>query len=204
MTRSDSGHWNQRYQQDQNGAAPQAARVLLDNRHLLPATGRAVDIACGRGGNALLLADHGLETLAWDYAEAALTQLTNFAREKQLSISCECRDVVQMPPPADRFDVITLSNFLDRELFPYLIKALRPGGLIFYQTFILERVTDIGPDNPSYRLAANELLHLFRELRLVYYREEGCLGDPERGFRDQAQYIGRKTQAGGIGGCKTS
>lgn len=189
MSDSNAERWNRRYQaSDQHPATP--AAVLADNRHLLPDCGRALDLACGRGGNALLLAAAGLNTSAWDYADAALDRLTAYARTQQLPIACECRDVVQSPPQAASFDVIVVSHFLNRGLAPHLIAALRPGGLLFYQTFICEAATAAGPGNPDYRLQPNELLQLFRSLHLVYYREEGILGDLDAGFRDQAQYIG--------------
>lgn len=190
MSDNGAARWNRRYEQADTDQPPKPAAVLENNRHLLPARGTAVDIACGRGGNALLLAAAKLDTSAWDYADAALDKLTAYARTRQLPIACECRDVVQSPPQAASFDVIVVSHFLNRGLAPYLIAALRPGGLLFYQTFISEAATAAGPGNPDYRLQPNELLQLFRPLHLVYYREEGLLGDLDAGFRDQAQYIG--------------
>ncbi len=197
MTDDGAGKWNRRYQHLRTDAAPQAAAVLQDNRHLLPIGGTAVDIACGRGGNTLLLAAAGLDTWAWDYAESALASLENLARTRQLNIHCECRDVVKSPPLPASFDVIVVSHFLERSLMPHLTAALRPGGLIFYQTFVLEAVSKTGPDNPAYRLAPNELLHAFNQLQLVYYREEGLLGDQKSGFRDRAQYIGCRRSPSG-------
>ena len=67
--------WNARYQQVPHTQMPQAARVLSEYQHLLPTTGRALDLACGLGGNALLLAARGLETWAWDIANVALARM---------------------------------------------------------------------------------------------------------------------------------
>ena len=63
------------------------------------------------------------------------------------------------------------------------------GGLLFYQTFSREAVTDQGPSKPEYRLLPNELLRLFRGLLVRVYREEGKLGDVTRGFRDLTQLV---------------
>lgn len=190
MSDHDARHWDARYRSMDNGRTPQACAVLSENRHLLPAHGCALDIAAGRGGNALLLAAAGLETRAWDFSEAALQCLQQYATEFDLNLSTEIRDVVKSPPPPASFDVIVVSNFLDRTLAPQLVAALREGGLLFYQTFTIERVSDAGPGNPAYRLNVNELLHLFTGLRLVHYHEEGRLGDVSKGFRDRAQFIG--------------
>jgi len=100
--------------------------------------------------------------------------------------------VVAQPPEAGSFDVIVVAHFLERALAPALMAALRPGGLLFYQTFIKEKVTDRGPGNPSYRLGRNELLKLFPSLEVVVYREEARIGDTTRGFRDQAMLVASK------------
>ena len=62
--------WNKRYR----GVAgeQQASRVLRENLHLLLASGRALDLACGLGGNATLLAQQGLSVSAWDIADVPL------------------------------------------------------------------------------------------------------------------------------------
>ena len=56
-----------------------ANEVLQQNTHLLPASGRVLDLACGLGGNALLLAQAGLETYAWDISAVALSRLQSAA-----------------------------------------------------------------------------------------------------------------------------
>lgn len=65
----------------------------MDNQHLLPALGRALALACGLGGNALLLAAHGLETHAWDISDVAVARLQERARQQGLSLHAEVRDI---------------------------------------------------------------------------------------------------------------
>jgi len=183
--------WNNRYQTPLTDIPP-PCQVVAAYAHLLPATGTALDLACGLGANALLLARHGLETYAWDYAETALERLQADAQIQQVPIYTERRDVVVSPPPADTFDVIVVCHFLDRRLAPALTQALKPNGLLFYQTFTRTSVNDCGPKNPDFRLAENELLHLFADLQIVVYREEGKIGDISQGFRNEALLIARK------------
>lgn len=167
-------------------------KVLADYTHLLPTKGRALDLACGLGANALLLARHGLETQAWDYAETAIERLQANAQSQQLQIQTQVRDIIASPPPADTYDVIIVCHFLDRRLNSALVKSLKPNGLLFYQTFTRTAVNESGPKNPLFRLADNELLHLFSDLQIVVYREEGTIGDITQGFRNQALLIARK------------
>lgn len=172
---------------------PLAAHVLWENQHLLPATGRALDLACGLGGNALLLAACGLETWAWDISDIAVARVQAAAQQRSVALHAEVRDVVTCPPCAESFDVIVVSRFLERDLAPALIEALRPAGLLFYQTFTQVTVGDAkGPMNPAYRLAPQELLTLFHPLRLLVYREEGNVGDTTRGWRNEALLVAQK------------
>jgi tellurite methyltransferase len=182
--------WDLRYRRAQG--APAVAEVLADNLHLLPQSGEALDLACGRGANALRLAEHGLTTWAWDLSPVAVAYVEQAGNETGLAVRAEVREVVTRPPAADRFDVIVVAHFLERALAPALVAALRPGGLLFYQTFINEKVTDRGPDNPAYRLERNELLRLFPTVDVVVYREEARIGNTARGFRDQAMLVASK------------
>jgi len=182
--------WNQRYRAATGER--QAARVLKENLHLLPQKGHALDLACGTGSNAILLAQQGLQVDAWDIAEVAIAALQDIAAQRQLSLRAEMRDVEADPPAPGTFDVIVVSYFLDRRTIPALIEALRPGGLIYYQTFTRERVSDRGPQRADFRLAEQELLQLFSGLQLLVYREEGRVGNVQQGFRDEAMLVGRK------------
>jgi 2-polyprenyl-3-methyl-5-hydroxy-6-metoxy-1,4-benzoquinol methylase len=190
MTDATRDKWDARYR---DAAAPGSpARVLADNLHLLPTAGTALDLACGLGANALLLAERGLTVSAWDISPVAITRLQALADERGVEVQAEARDVLRQPPAPGSFDVIVVSHFLERALAPALMAALRPGGLLFYQTFTREGAGSRGPSNPAFRLGPNELLQLFTGLRLVLYREEGDIGDPAAGARGEALLIGQR------------
>lgn len=182
--------WNQRYQQ--NSAIPSASLVLSQNQHLLPKAGVALDVACGLGGNALLLAEQGLETHAWDIASVAIEQLEQAAEQAQLDIKTQAIDIRPENLPANSYDVITVSHYLDRDLCDAIARALKPNGILFYQTYCQQKVDDKGPKNPEYLLADNELIRLFSTLNVRVYREEALLGDHEQGWRNQAMLVAQK------------
>lgn len=187
-----SQKWDKRHADAEK--APIAAEVLQHNLHLLPERGRALDLACGLGGNALTLARQGLEVSAWDISPVAIERLQQYAAEEGLEyLSAKVRDLERNPPQPNSFDLIVVSYYLDRDLITSLIDALLPGGLIFYQTFTQIAVSATGPHNPAFRLDNNELLRLFAALKLRYYREENVLGDVTHGTRDVAMLIAEKT-----------
>ena len=187
---SQKDRWNERYRN--SDSPPQAARVLSGNLHLLAGSGRALDLACGRGGNALLLAECGYQVDAWDISDVAVLSLQALAKEHQLTVFPQIMDTIDLPALNNIYDVIIISYFLQRDLFPWLIAALKPGGLIFYQTFTQTKVSDRGPKNNDFRLADQELIKQLSFLQLLVYREEGAQGNTVEGFRDEVMYIGRK------------
>jgi 2-polyprenyl-3-methyl-5-hydroxy-6-metoxy-1,4-benzoquinol methylase len=186
--------WNGIYAQAAVGEG-EPARVLRDYAHLLPAQGRALDLACGMGANALFLARHGLATEAWDISEVAMDKLGHYARSHRLPLTARACDVTAAALPEAVYDVIVVSHFLERMLCPALARALRPGGLLYYQTFTRTVTADYaGPGNESFRLGDNELLELFSGLRLRAYREEGLLGDVRKGWRNEAMLVGQRRE----------
>jgi len=183
--------WDQRYS---NAITPgEPSYALRQFSYLLPKAGAALDLACGLGADALLLAQHKLSVCAWDSSAIAIAKLRQFARDDNLSINAQCRDVATEPPAPSQFDVIVVSHFLDRALCPAIASALKPGGLLFYQTFCAEKVdANHGPTNPDFLLQKNELLRLFATLDVVVYHEASTLGDVSQGLRDRALLIARK------------
>ena len=186
--------WNERYRA-RGGAPSEACRVLVDNAHLLPPGGEALDLACGTGGNALFLARRGLTVCAWDLAPNAVNALRSAAGLEALTIHAQACDIDTVAWSADRFDVIVVSRYLDRALAPHLCDSLRPGGLLFYQTFTAAKLDAAGPRNPAFLLDDNELLALFGSLRVRYYREDSRCGDLAVGLRNEAYFVGQKAGA---------
>ena len=166
------------------------AKVLGENTHLLPERGKALDLACGRGGNALCLAAHGLETCAWDNNDNLLQELSREAHILNLQVHTEARDCEQNPPQQTSFDVIVVSHFLYRPIMQAVANSLKPGGIMFYETFTSLRPTQMsGPTNPDYLLKSGELLTTFKSLDVLFYREEKLIGNLTAGVRGKAQII---------------
>ncbi len=187
--------WNDRYFPIQ--VPNQVIDVLELNLHLLPSQGKSLDLACGLGGNALRMAELGFDSHAWDLSDSAIHKVQEFAQERQLTLLTQQCDISQSESQdrmmAEGFDVIIVGHFLLRDIIQSLISALRPGGLIYYQTFVEESDNKSdGPQNSRFRLQKNELLNLFSGLTIRYYREEGLLGQLERGFRNEAMLVAQK------------
>ncbi len=183
--------WNQIYRNNASpDQFPQPAQVVVDFAHLLPATGRVVELACGTGGNALFLAERGLDCWAWDISNVALQQLAAQAKKAHLTVHTQVRDIEGESLPTECFDVIVVAHFLNRSICEQIVKMLKPGGLLFYQTFTVDALAfGIGPKNPDYLLQPNELIRLFNSLQLHGFREDGLALDSQDGLPGQAYLV---------------
>ena len=183
--------WNHIYNESGQKCYP-AIQVLIENDFLLPVTGTALDLACGLGANAIFLAELGLAVTAWDISSVAIDKLTAYAVQQGLNINARQKKITAESFTGCCFDVIVVSRFLDRSLSDAIIGALKPDGLLFYQTFTREKTSRKPPNNPDYLLAENELLDMFSPLKVIFYRDNALIGEQLRGLRNEAQFIGQK------------
>lgn len=192
--------WDKKYL-DHDPKQPVApAWVLRQHSEHLPLKGKALDLASGLGGNARFMAQCGLSVEAWDISDVALTELNNWAAVNRLPIQPTLCDLDQMLLPYQQFDVITVSLYLNRQLFPQIEQALKPGGKLFYQTY-LGPVQDNAPSNPNFYLKSFELGKAFPTLVTEVYGE-GLLStqastatfnqDKKSNTTRQTWYIGKK------------
>jgi len=170
MTQNNAAKWDQKYAQANLTSLANPCFVLQQHSRLLPFQGQALELACGLGGNARFLAQCGLKTHAWDISDNALTVLNNFASINQLAITPLITDLEQMILPYQQFDVIVISRYLDRLQFKAIEDALKPNGLLFYQTF-LAPVQDNAPQNPSFYIQPNEFNQAWPKLKTLVYGE---------------------------------
>jgi len=146
---------------------------LIENADLLPRGGRMLDVACGRGRHALLLASAGFDVRAIDRNPDAIAFVRDTAAKLGLAIDAEVVDLETDPPPviASGFDAIVVFNYLHRPLAPALREALKPGGRIFYETFTTGQAERGHPTNPAYLLKAGELAELMAPCAILRSRE---------------------------------
>ena len=149
------------------------ARWLVDHRHLLPPGGTALDVAAGRGRNAIWLAQQGFDTTAIDRDAAALEELRADAARLGLRVHTELRDVEIEGTrlPAAAYDVLVVVHYLHRPLFPALTAAVRPGGVLVYETFTAAQAARGKPTNPAFLLQPGELRGLVAPFDVLVERE---------------------------------
>lgn len=133
--------------------------------------GRALDLAMGNGRNAICLAQQGYEVDGIDLSETAVRRAVTSARARGLSINGIIADLDHFPLAPNRYDLICCFFYLARPLFPGMKSALRPGGKLIYQSVTIDECLFKPKFPKEWCLERNELLHAFRELRILYYEE---------------------------------
>lgn len=167
----DIASWDERYRSRERARedfATEPVPLVADAASKLQ-PGRALDLACGTGRNALWLAEHGWKVTAVDGAAAAVEILRRRAQERGLSIDARAADLekreFRIEPEA--WDLICISYYLQRDLFERAKRGLAPGGVLV----ALVHIAEPGEEPTLHRLAPGELPRYFGDLEILHHRE---------------------------------
>jgi 2-polyprenyl-3-methyl-5-hydroxy-6-metoxy-1,4-benzoquinol methylase len=168
----DQKRWDERFKGKGFAFGKEPNPFLKKHIHLLQ-KGKTLDIASGEGRNAIFLAQHGFEVDAVDISDRGLKKAQKLARDKGVKINTLLVDLDQYQIEKEKYDLIANFYFLRRGLIPKIKKGLKKGGRVIFETYTLEQknVGTEGPKDPKYFLKSNELLRLFKDFRVLFYRE---------------------------------
>jgi SAM-dependent methyltransferase len=188
--------WNERYASRDFEPFPDApAEWLVEHGDLLGGNGRALDVACGDGRNALYLAQRGYAVDAIDASDVMVGALRSAADERGLAITPRVVDVEREPLPPGPYNAIVVLNFLRRDLFGALEDRLAPGGLLLFETFGRAHLDELGCSfNPAYVLERGELLRAFPRLEVVAHHDG--VADRAGGPRGVESLVARRPLSG--------
>ncbi|HWP23322.1 MAG TPA: class I SAM-dependent methyltransferase [Candidatus Binatia bacterium] len=193
MSREDQIRWDR--QHGESPGAEQPSRFLRDifesGAWEIP-PGEALDIACGQGRNAIFLARLGFHVRGVDISPVALAEARFRAEEAKVNIQWQQADLEKFPLPAAQFDLILNFNYLQRSLIGKIKSAIKTGGYVIFETYLIDQAAIGHPKNPDYLLVHNELLDFFRDFRVLSYREGKFSDADEASFR--AGLLAQKTR----------
>ncbi len=153
-------------------SSQEPAPLLVDHLSKLP-KGLVLDIACGYGRNSFYLsAQEGYQVVGFDQSEEAIGFCNRQAKKRDLPFSARCIDLEKQFPSENEVAVVSCFYYLDRTIIPRIKKALKMGGMIVYETFLIDQHKQFGkPSRQSFCWQHNELLKSFSEFRILYYHE---------------------------------
>jgi len=158
--------------------ASQAIPLLPALQQWLKPPAKILDLACGLGRNGLALAAQDFTITYLDRNQAGLDQVkikSDQAGHKNYSIICgDLESATPYQLLKASYDAVLVFRYLHRPLMPQIIAALKPGGLIVYETFTHQQASIGRPKNPNFLLNNQELLQCFKGFTVLHFFEGYC------------------------------
>ncbi|RLA06740.1 MAG: hypothetical protein DRQ51_08425 [Gammaproteobacteria bacterium] len=165
--------WNKKYEGLKIGTtAP--TDFLQQHSYLLNSLSyqKACDFACGAGANSIFLAKMGFAVDSFDISDIAINKLDKYSKKNKLSIRAKVADLSQMNFVRNKYNVMNITFFMQRDLMPKIKDSLKKDGLIFYKTVVRNQWTPPRFDkHPDFVLQPNELLSMFADWHIINYNE---------------------------------
>ncbi|MFL2546110.1 MAG: methyltransferase domain-containing protein [Candidatus Rariloculaceae bacterium] len=190
MSQADRDKWEKRYREGSYGTRTHPSEFLVEWLPRLP-KGRALDVACGIGRNALYLAEAGYAVDAIDISSVALQRLQDSVQARGLTINCTEVDLESGPLPDETYDLIVLVRYTSASLIARLLPLLREGGCFACEEHLVTTEDVIGPSSPGFRVAPGELRELTAELEVLSY-SEGLVEDPDGRIAALASIVAKR------------
>src|SRR6185312_12078429 len=177
MATDEKSSWNKKYSEGSHSSLePDPFMVSAYDEFLSgSAPGLALDVAGGVGRHSIWLAQRGWRIKLLDISDVGIKQAEANAKSTgtAASIYLEVRDLhVMQDLGREQYDLVVVFFFLQRDLFPAVAAALKPGGLLIYKTYTAEQKNFAGgPSHPMFLLEPNELLHAFSSMHVLHYHE---------------------------------
>jgi len=165
--------WDARYRS--GGVAFDAPTPLIVEIAAALMPGRAIDIACGAGRNAIYLAQHGWRVTAVDGSAAALETLRQRAQAVNIDVVLADLQRESFPMPAESYDLVAASYYLQRDLFPAMLRGVKKGG-------VFVAIVHLGEQATPRKVVAGELRSMFIDWEIMHDYEgeprEDCHRQP--------------------------
>jgi tellurite methyltransferase len=194
VSAAERDKWDARYRDGAYEGRTHPTALLVEWLPQLP-RGRALDVACGTGRNALYLAASGYAVTALDISRVALDRGRRAAAERGLTVEWLCADLDEDPDralPPGGFDLIVWARYVHKTLMQHLVARLGLGGALVCEQHLETDVTVAGPSSPKFRLAPGELRRSVQGLR-IDHSFEGVIVDPDGREVALTQLVGHKT-----------
>ncbi len=169
MPHPDAQVWDARYLKDRHyhlRRQPYALVKAFADR--LPAGGLALEAAAGAAPAGLFLARRGMHVIALDVSEVGLRLAQLRARKQALPLSMAVMDMEDAWLPPCSFDIILNFYYLSRPLLKHYRVALKPGGWLFFETFVQDSRRS---GNPAHALEPGELHSAFQDWDILHSAE---------------------------------
>jgi len=190
LSQADRHKWNARYAQGAYAERTNPNQLLESWLARVP-VGRALDVACGAGRNAMYLAAAGFSVDAVDISRNALARAARLAEERQLEVNWLEWDFDDGMPDTGSYDLIIMFRYLNMALLETLKQRLRPGGFVIVEQHLVSDAQVIGPRGARFRVEPGALAAAAGGLQICY-SDESLVTDPDGRQAALARLVARK------------
>ncbi|MFJ5717007.1 methyltransferase domain-containing protein [Neobacillus sp. NPDC093127] len=166
--------WNNKHKERISHLEEPKPNARLENLASYLKGGPALDLACGLGGNSLFLARLNFQVQAIDISDVAVNYLQDIAAKQKLAIYPQLSDLTEITTlnlQKNSFNLVVITNYLDRSLFPLVKSIIKEDGYFFMETFYMSpKHENLGVSN-QYKLEPGELLAEFGDWKILFYEE---------------------------------
>lgn len=170
LSESERLNWDRRYAEGDYRPRTWPSPFLEEWIDHFP-RGRALDLACGAGRNALRLAEAGFQVEAMDISQSAIEIARAEGRRRGLEVTWRLADLDDADLPQASYAVITVIRYMNRRLWPRIVGALAPNGWLLIEHHLRTTADVDGPSSPGSRLDPQELIGALPSLRIISYQE---------------------------------
>ena len=165
----DKDRWNKKYDTEVYLFGEKPIPFLVDNIHILK-KGKALDVAMGEGRNGVYLATQGFDVTGFDISEKGLEKAHALAAKNNVKIKTQVVDLETVELEPNSYDLIICTYYMNRGLFKKFYDALKPEGIVLVETYNIDYLK-YREFNAKWALNTNELLDIFKGMRIHRYRD---------------------------------
>lgn len=169
MAIQDQIKWDKKYKETPKLLEKRDVGIKLKEAIKYSKVGLALDIACGVGKNSIFLAQNNFDVESLDISKVALDVLN---KHNYPNITTVLKDLDGFEPEENKYNLIVMTNFLDRDMIPKLAKGLNLNGILFIETYMEHESNTKKSSNSNYLLKEGELKTFFNDdYKVLNYSE---------------------------------
>jgi tellurite methyltransferase len=166
--------WNRKHKDKMEQLKEQTANPRLKKLSVYLNGGTALDLACGLGANSLFLASRDYQVQAKDISDVAIQHIQVQAEKYNLNVNsevCDLTDLSKLHGNNSPFDLVVMTYYLDRSLFPIHNKLVKENGYFFMETYYQTPQRENQKVSKHFQLQPNELLTVFKDWSVLFFEE---------------------------------
>jgi SAM-dependent methyltransferase len=160
MSQQDKEKWNKKFSEHEEFLSHRPVAEFVERYYHQCGGKRVLDLACGAGRHTLFLSKRGYRVDAVDISDVALNYVASKANDNTTLIE---EDLDTYMPKKEHYDLIIMTNFLDRSLIERAKEALKEGGIFVVETYMEDEKNEKEGYNPDFLLQDAELKDIFSQ-----------------------------------------